>query len=62
MTLKAYKCHLLVSLHKHEHIFATFSNETICEEIAVKKLRIFIDSTLTVNDHLKIICKKLSKI
>ena len=61
MTLNADKCHLLFSGHKHEHMFASLSDETIWEENAVKLLGILIDSNLTFNDHLKIICKKASQ-
>ena len=60
MTLNADKCHLLFSGHKHEHMFASLADETIWEENAVKLLGIWIDSNLTLNDHLKIFCKKAS--
>ena len=61
MTLNADKCHLLFSGHKHEQMFASLSDETIWEENAVKLLGILIDSNLTFNDHLKVICKKASQ-
>ena len=35
MTLNADKFHLLCSGHKHEHMFASLSDETIWEEIAI---------------------------
>ena len=54
MTLKVDGCHL------NEHMFVSLSDETIWEENAVKLLRILIDSDLTFNDHLKIICEKAS--
>ena len=61
MTLNADKCHLLFSGHRHEQMFASLSDETIWEENAVKLLGILIDSNLTFNDHLKVICKKASQ-
>ena len=61
MTPNANKCHLLFSGHKHDHMFASLSDESIWEENAVKSLGISIDSDLTFNDHLKIICKKASQ-
>ena len=39
-------------------MFASLSDETIWEENAVKLSRILIDSNLTFNDHLNIICQK----
>ena len=51
MKLKDDKCHLLFSGHKHEHMFASLSDETISEENAVKLLGILIDWTF--NCHLE---------
>ena len=61
MTLNADKCHLLLSGHKREHMFASLFGETIWEENAVKLFGIFIDSDLMCNDHLKIAYKKASQ-
>ena len=42
-------------------MFASPSDETIWEENAVKLSGIMIDSDLTFNDHLKVICKKATQ-
>ena len=60
MTLNVDRCQLLFSGHKHEHMFASLSDETIWEENPLKLLGILIDSNLTFNNRLKIICKKAS--
>ena len=62
MTLKASKCHLLVSCYKDELMFATVGDALIWEEVSAKLLGIIIDSSLTFNDHVKMICKKASQI
>ena len=50
-----------MSGYKDELMFATVGDALIWEEISVKLLGIIIDSSLTFNDHVKIICKKLLK-
>ena len=54
MTLNTDKCHLLCSGHKHEHMFASLSDETIWEENKVKPLIILIDWNQTFDDNSKI--------
>ena len=61
MTLNASKCHLLVSGYKDELMFATVGDALIWEEVSAKLLGIIIDSSLTFNDHVKMICKKASQ-
>ena len=60
MTLNASKCHLLVSGYKDELMFATVGDALIWE-VSAKLLGIIIDSSLTFNDHVKMICKKASQ-
>ena len=57
MTLNAEKCHLFVSGHKNELMFAKVGDAIIWEEYAAKLLGILIDSNLSFNDHVKMICK-----
>ena len=52
MTLNASKCHL---------IFAIKRDAIIWDEVSAKLLKIIIDSSLTFNDHVKMICKKVSQ-
>ena len=61
MTLNASKCHLLVSGYKDELMFATVGDALIWEEVSAKLLGIIIDSSLTFNDHVEMICKKASQ-
>ena len=61
MTLNVAKCHLLVSGMKDEAMFAKFDGTTIWEEDSVKLLGLIIDSDLSFNSHIKMICKKASK-
>ena len=61
MKLNAEKCHLLVSGHKNELMFAKVRDAIIWEECAAKLLGILINSNLSFNDHVKIICKKASQ-
>ena len=54
MTLSTDKYHLLVSGHKHKHMFVSLSDETIWEENKVKLLVILIDWNQTFDDNSKI--------
>ena len=58
--INASQCHLIVSSYKDELMFATVGDALIWEEISAKLLRINIDSSLTFNDHVKVICKEAS--
>ena len=61
MTLNATKCHLLVSGYKDDLMFANVGDSLIWEEVSAKLLEIIIDSSLTFNDHIKMICKRDSQ-
>ena len=62
MALTADKYHLLFSGHKHEHMFASLSDETLWEENAVKLLGILICSNLTFDDHFHHLQKSFPKL
>ena len=55
------KCHLLVCGNKVECMLAKIGNENIIEKDTVKLLGMSIDSTLTFNEHMDLICKTASK-
>ena len=61
LTLNADKCHLIVSGHKEEAMYASVGDALIWEENSVKLLGLFIDSKLTFDIHLQTICKKASQ-
>ena len=61
LTLNADKCHLLVSGFKYEAMYASVGDALLWEENSVKLLGLFIDSELSFNNHVKIICKKASQ-
>ena len=60
LTLNADKCHLIVSGHKEEAMYASVGDALLWEEHSVKSLGLFIDSKLTFNIHVQTICKKAS--
>ena len=61
MTLNAPKCHLLVSGYRYETMFAKIEDTLLWEENSAKLLGIIIDSALTFDDHVKMLCKKASQ-
>ena len=61
MKLNSDKCFLLVSGHKHECTICTVGDSKIVETHCVKLLGVLIDSKLTFNDHLNLICKKAAR-
>jgi len=61
LALNADKCHLLVSGFKYEAMYASVGDALLWEENSVKLLGLFIDSELSFNNHVKIICKKASQ-
>ena len=61
MKLNEEKCHLIVSGHKYEHIWAKIGNSIIWEERIIKLLCINIDSKLTFHQHVSIICDKAGR-
>ena len=61
MTLNADKCHLLVSDHEEELVFAKVDDALIWEEYVAKLLGVLIHSDLSFNNNVKMICKKASQ-
>ena len=61
MKLNSDKCFLLVSGDKHECTICTVGDSKIIETHCVKLLGVLIDSKLTFNDHLNLICKKAAR-
>ena len=61
LTLNADKCHLLVSGHKYEAMYASVGDALLWEENSVKLLGLIIDSELTFNSYVQMICKKASQ-
>ena len=61
MKLNSKKCHLLVCGHKYESMICKIGNTQIIETHLVKLLGIKIDSELTFNKHMEIVCKKASQ-
>ena len=58
MKLNTNKCHLLISGHKYEHMWAKIGNDIIWESNTVKLLGITINNQLKFNEHVLNICKK----
>ena len=61
LTLNADKCHLLVSGYKCEAMYASVGDALLWEENSVKLLGLIIDSELTFNNYVQMICKKASQ-
>ena len=61
MKLNEEKCHLIVSGHKYEHIWAKIGNSLIWKQRIIKLLGINIDSKLTFHQHVSIICDKAGR-
>ena len=61
MKLNSSKCHLLVCGHKFESMILKIDNKMVIETHLVKLLGIKIESELTFNNHMKIVCKKASQ-
>ena len=60
MKLNSSKCHLLVCGHKFECMIGKIGNAQVIEKNRVKLLGIEIDSALTFESHMQLICKKAS--
>ena len=58
MKLNADKCHLLISGHKHEWIWAMIGKDMIWESQCEKLLGVTIDNELNFKIHILDICKK----
>ena len=61
MTLNQGKCHLLVSRHKHESVFANIGETRLWEEYCAKLFGIQIDRYLNFKKHVRELCKKAGK-
>lgn len=61
MKLNKDKCHLLVSGHKHECIWAKVGQDKIWESAHEKLLGVTIDKNLTFDYHISNICAKAGK-
>ena len=61
MTLNASKCHLLVSGYRHELMHASIGDTLLWEEDSARLLGIIIDSSLTFDGHVTMLCRKASQ-
>ena len=61
MKVSTDKCHLLVSGHKHEQVWARVGNDIIWEDKEVKLLGVTIDNELKFNSHVTVICLKANR-
>ena len=61
MKLNQDKCHLLVSVYKHENVWAQIGDETILESNKQKLLGLQIDRNLNFNEHVSSYTKRLAK-
>ena len=52
------KCHLLISGHKYENVWAQIGNAKIWESKTWKLLGVKIDTTLNFDEHIRSLCKK----
>ena len=61
MKLNSKKCHLLVCGHKFESMICKIDHTMVIETHLVKLLGITIESDLTFDKHMAIVCKKASQ-
>ena len=61
MKMNSDKCHLLVSGHKHEQIWAKIGNDKVCETRSAELLGVTIDNDLKFDEHLLKICLKANR-
>ena len=61
MKLNEDKCHLLISGHKFEHVWAMIGNARIWESQHQKLLGVTIDKNLKFNNHISDMCIKASR-
>ena len=61
MKLNGSKCHLLICGHKYESMICKVEDALVIETHLVKLLGIKIESQLTFNNHLEIVCRKASQ-
>ena len=61
MKLNDDKCHLLVSGHKYENVWAQIRKAKIWESKTQKLLGVEIERTLDFDEHVKSLCKKAGR-
>ena len=61
MKLNDDKCHLLISGHKYENMWAQIGNVKIWESKTQKLLGAKIDRTLNFDEHVRSLCKKAGR-
>ena len=61
MKLKDDKCHLLISGHIYENVWAQTGNAKIWERKTQKLLGVKIDRTLNFDEHVRFLCKKAER-
>ena len=61
MKLNEDKCHLLISGHKFEHVWADIGNARLWESQRQKLLGVTIDKNLKFNNHISDICMKAGR-
>ena len=61
MKLNEDKCHLLVEGCKHESIWEKFGNAKFWESNKQKLLGVYIDRTLSFDEHVLNLCKKAGR-
>ena len=61
MKLNDDKCHLLISGHKYENVWAQIGNAKIWESKTQKLLGVKIDRTLNFDKHVRSLCKKAGR-
>ena len=61
MKLNEDKCHLLISGHTHEHLWAKLANSRIWESSSEKLLGVLIDKNLKFNEHVSKLCTKVRR-
>ena len=61
MKLNDDKCHLLISGHIYENVWAQTGNAKIWERKTQKLLGVKIDRTLNFDEHVRFLCKKAGR-
>ena len=61
MKTKTDKCHLFISGHKFEYLWAEIDNDKIWEKATVKLLGRTIDNELKVDEHLQNVCLNVNR-
>ena len=61
MKMNASKCHLFVSVNKHEHMWVKIGDDQIWESRTVKLLGATIDNELKFDEYISNVCKKAQR-